>query len=51
MTAKDYNNLVEKNIQKSYKKANEKVLGKINTEAKNISKNLELDDRIEKMAK
>lgn len=47
----DYNDLVDKNIQRSYKKANKEQEAKINKDAKAIAEELELSDRIETMAK
>ena len=47
----DYKNLVDKNIQKSYKKANKGQEARINKDAKAIAKELDLSDRVETMAK
>ena len=46
-----YNELLNKNIQKSYKKAQKTQEDKINKEAKEISERLDLSDRIDIMAK
>lgn len=43
----DYKNLVDKNIQKSYKKANKGQEARINKDAKAIAEELDLSDRIE----
>ena len=47
----DYKNLVNKNIQKSYKKANKGQEARINKDAKAIAEELDLSDRVETMAK
>ena len=47
----DYKDLVDKNIQKSYKKANKGQEAKINKDAKTIAEELDLSDRVETMAK
>ena len=47
----DYKDLVDKNIQKSYKKANKGQEARINKDAKAIAEELDLSDRIETMTK
>ena len=47
----DYKNLVDKNIQKSYKKANKGQEARINKDTKAIAEELDLPDRVETMAK
>ena len=47
----DYKDLVDKNIQKSYKKANKGQEARINKDAKAIAEELDLSDRVETMAK
>ena len=47
----DYKDLVDKNIQKSYKKANKGQEARINKDAKVIAEELDLSDGIETMAK
>lgn len=46
-----YQNLLDKNIQKSYKKTEAITEYNINSEAQSITTKLKLEDRIEKMAK
>ena len=43
----DYLNLLQKNVTKAYKKTNKSTLNSITSVDKHISKDLELDDRIE----
>lgn len=50
MSAAEYNNLLEKNVCNTYKKADDIAIKSINNEAKTIASKLELDDRIETMA-
>ena len=47
----DYKELVDRNIQKSYKKADKGQEAKINKDAKTIAEELHLSDRVETMAK
>ena len=47
----EYSKLLDKNIQKSYKKATEDQVQTINKDALEIAQNLELEDRIETLAK
>ena len=47
----DHNKLLKENVTKTYKKAPPKLEQSINLEARNISKKLNLDDRIECIAK
>ena len=46
----EYNKLLEANITKTYKKANQTQLSKIDEEARVIAKKLNIDDRVESMA-
>ena len=46
LTTNENNKLLTENICKSYKKTDESSLNRINTEAKNIPKDLKLDERI-----
>ena len=46
---KTYEKLLHENITKTYKKTNKKKVRAINIDAKKIAKDLELEDRIEKM--
>ena len=48
LTTDEYNKLLTENISKSYKKTDRSSLNRINTEAKNIAKDLKLEERIEK---
>ena len=50
MTQTDYNSLIEKNIQKSYKKISSTQVSTINSEAKRLAEELELEDRIDTIA-
>ena len=50
MKTADYNNLLHKNICKTYKKASDTTLTSINQEAQSIAGDLSLGDRIETMA-
>ena len=43
----EYNKLLTKNIFKSYKKTDKSLPNRTNTEAKNIAKDLKLEERIE----
>ena len=47
----DYKDLVDRNVQKSYKKADKGKEAKINKDAKTIAEELDLSDRVETMAK
>ena len=46
----EYKRLLEANITKTYKKADKKQLNTMNEEAKTITKNLNIDDRVETTA-
>ena len=46
-----YKDLLQKNITKDYKKADENIIEKINKEDKDIAKKLEIDDRVYKTSK
>ena len=46
----EYNKLLEANITKTYKKANQTQLSKLDEEARVIAKKLNIDDRVESMA-
>ena len=48
---RDYKELLDKNIQKDYKKAEKRQETKINKKAKVIAEKLELADRVEAMAR
>lgn len=50
MDAAKYNQLLNDNITKAYKKADGNQLKKIDTEAKAMTRKLEIDDRVEVMA-
>lgn len=50
MDKKDYQDLLLKNITKTYKKVDREAVNDINKEAKHIAEQLELDDRIEILA-
>lgn len=50
MTPNDYSTLVEKNIHKTYRKSTNEQVNKINSEAKKIAEELDLDDRIDVIA-
>ena len=45
-----YSKLLRENITDKYKTANSNIIGKINNEAKTITENLEIDDRVEIIA-
>ena len=47
LTTEEYNKLLTENISKTYKKSSISTLNKINTEAKSIAKDLNLEERIE----
>ena len=47
LTTEEYNRLLFKNISKTYKKSTVSPIDAINTEAKAIAKELNLDQRIE----
>ena len=47
----DYKEVIDKKIQKSYKKADNGQEAKINKDAKAIAEELDLSDRVETMAK
>ena len=49
MTKAEYNKLLLNNITDNYKKSDKDVLNEINQEAKEIAKDLELDDRINRL--
>ena len=51
MRPEQYKEKLDVNIQKMYKKANEYHVTEINTEAKKITEELEISDRVETMAK
>ena len=51
MSTGDYNKLLKDNITKTYKHAPPKFEKSINLEAKHLATNLELDDRIERLAR
>ena len=51
MTPENHDKLVKENITKVYKKAPQKLESSINSEAKCIASNLDLDNRIEYLAK
>ena len=51
VTKNDYNKLLLENITKMYKKANNNLPQKINSEAKTLAKNLGVEDRLNVMAK
>ena len=51
LSKSDHEKLLKDNITKTYKKAPQKLEQSINLEAKNISQKLDLDDRIECLAK
>ena len=51
MRPEQYKEKLDANIQKMYKKANEYHRTEINTEAKKITEELEISDRVETMAK
>ena len=48
LTTDDYNKLLAENIPKSYKKTNKSSLNGINTEVKNIAKDLKLEEQTAK---
>jgi hypothetical protein len=50
MSPAEYNNLLAKNVQKTYKKCTAAQVSEINDEAKNIASELDLDERIDVMA-
>jgi len=50
LSAKNYDKLLQENITAKYKKTNSQVMNEITSEAKKISEDLKLDDRIEKTA-
>ena len=50
LTTDEYNKLLTENISKSYKKTDKSSLNRINTESKNIAKDLKLEERIEKQS-
>ena len=50
MPASEHNKLLKENVTKTYKKALEKLQKSINFEAKSMAKDLQLSDRIEKLA-
>ena len=47
ITSEQYNKLLLENISKTYKKTTVSVINAINTEAKAITEDLNLDERIE----
>ena len=49
MDSETYEKLLHENIAKTYKKTDKKKVRAINIDAKKIAKDLELEDRIEKM--
>ena len=51
MPSHDYKKLLYENINKTYKKSTYRLEHTINMEAKQIAKNIKLDDRIESLAK
>ena len=48
MNSETYEKLLNENITKNYKKTDQRKVRTINTDAKKIAKDLELEDRIEK---
>ena len=50
MKPTDYQSLIDKNVQKTYKKSSSSQITSINQEAKSIASELDLDDRIEAIA-
>ena len=50
MKPTDYQSLIDKNVQKTYKKSSSSQIASINQEAKSITSELDLDDRIEAIA-
>ena len=47
LTTEEYNKLLIENISKTHKKSTASAINSINTEAKSIAKDLNLDERIE----
>ena len=50
MNTTAYNKMIKENVTKTYKKSNAKVVEKLNAQSAKITKHLNLDDRIEKIA-
>ena len=50
MSPDNYNDLVARNVQKTYKKSTSDQVNEINQEAKNLAEELDLEDRIDIMA-
>ena len=51
MNPNSYNKLITENVTKTYKKAGDKLVGKLDAQSARIAERLNLDDRIEKLAK
>ena len=51
MNPNSYNKLITENVTKTYKKAGYKLGGKLDAQSARIAERLNLDDRIEKLAK
>lgn len=51
MNPNSYNKLITENVTKTYKKASDELVGRLDAQSARIAERLNLDDRIEKLAK